>query len=85
MNNNHPGRSNSAPRPTGDMLKTARDSVGHSQRAAAETVYRAQRGWQDMELGNRPVDPAILDLYLWRTGQIKAGESWQDWAGKAPD
>lgn len=82
MSNNHPGRRESAPRPDGQMLRDAREYVGHTQQQAANTVYRSRLGWQKMERGGptgRPTDPAVLELYLLKTGQIEAGETWVDW------
>lgn len=77
--NNHPGRRSSAPKPARDTLLDAREYVGHTQQQAAETVYRSRLGWQKMERGDRPVDPAILELYLLKTGQIEPDENWFDW------
>lgn len=76
---NHPGRRKSAPKPDGQMLRDARDYHQHTQKQAAQVVYRATRGWQDMEAGRRPVDPAVLELYLIKTGHIGPGETWVDW------
>ena len=61
------------------MLYTARNYVQQTQEQAAAVVYRTRRGWQDMERGERPVDPAVLELYLIKTGQIEADETWIDW------
>lgn len=76
MSTNHPGRRTSARKPHKSTLLDAREYAGHTQQQAAEAVYRTRRGWQDMERGERPVDPAILELYLIKTGQIEPGETW---------
>lgn len=54
--------------PTPAQIKKARDAAGQSQTAAAETIYRKLRIWQDWESGARPMDPALWELY-----QIKLG------------
>lgn len=79
MSNNHPGRRTSTPKPHRSTLLDARESIGHTQQQAADIVYRSRLGWQKMERGDRPVDPAVLELYLIKTGHIEPGETWVDW------
>lgn len=53
------------------QVRAAREAAGHTQSQAAALVYRRLRTWQDWE-GGKPIDPAVFELYLIRTGQITA-------------
>jgi len=71
-NTNHPNRSrrdNPAANPSPDEIRDARAAGGHSQAAAASTIYSTMRTWQDWEAGKRRMHPALLELYKIKTKQ----------------
>lgn len=72
---NHPNRGESpAKNPTVLEIKEARGKSGLSQAAAAALVYRTTRNWEQWEQGGengRRMDPAIFELFLIKTGQLK--------------
>lgn len=51
------------PPPSRDIA-AARYIVGHTQEAAARTVYATVRAWRAWEAGERPMHPALWQLYL---------------------
>ncbi len=42
-----------------------------TQRQAAEIVHAGLRTWQQWEGGDRRMHPALFELFLLKTGQIK--------------
>ena len=58
--------------PTPSQIRDARQAANLTQVAAGALVYHARRSWQDWELGQRPMDPAVFELLLIKTGQITA-------------
>ena len=60
-------RSNLAKSPAPAEIRAARISAGLTQEKAAAVVYCARRGWQEWELGNRRMMPAIWELFLLKT------------------
>lgn len=68
---NHPNRSRAAsaarnPRPAD--IRAARENAGLSQSAAGVLVHRSLRNWQQFELGERRMDPAIWELFCIKIG-----------------
>lgn len=59
-------------KPTPSQIRAARLAVGLTQVAAGALVYHARRAWQDWELGQRPMDQAVFELFLVKTGQATA-------------
>lgn len=78
---NHPGRRKSAPKPAGALLAAARAEIGDTQTEAAQRCYRALRTWQENEAASH-CDPAVLELYLLKTGLIVRGQAWTDWESR---
>lgn len=71
-----PGKSRAVPqnslaKPTAQALRDARQAAGLSQTQAAALLYRSLRNWQQWELGERRIDPALWELFLLKTGQAK--------------
>lgn len=64
---NHPNRSGGpkgpAANPVPAEIKAAREAAGLSQLDAASLVYRTSRNWQQWELGERRMDPALWELF----------------------
>lgn len=50
-------------------VRAARQAAGHTQEQAAAVIYRKWRTWQDWETGVTRPDPALVELYLIKTGQ----------------
>jgi DNA-binding transcriptional regulator YiaG len=72
---NHPNRGHGPSKnPTVAEIKAAREVAGLSQAASAALVYRSTRNWEQWEQGGdnaRRMCPAIFELYLIKTGQMK--------------
>ena len=51
------------------QVRAARTAAGHTQTEAASLIYRKLRTWQDWEAGVARADPALIELYLIKTGQ----------------
>lgn len=49
--------------PEGQGLRVARELAGLSQAEAAALLYRTARNWQQWELGERRMDPALWELF----------------------
>ncbi len=63
---NHPNRSRAnspASNPTPAQIRTARESAGMTQTAAAGLIYKNLRTWQQWEAGDRRMDPAFFELF----------------------
>jgi DNA-binding transcriptional regulator YiaG len=61
--------------PTPEKIKRARKAVGHTQTQAAAVIHSDLRAWQGWETSeefksHRSMHPALLELYLIKTGQI---------------
>lgn len=57
-------------KPTGDDIRTARGK--RTQKAAAEVVHRKDGArWREWESGRHPVDMAVWELFLIKTGLRK--------------
>ena len=52
--------------PSQKDIKAIREDFGLSQTAAAGLVYRTVRNWQQWELGERKMDPALWELFLFK-------------------
>lgn len=57
--------------PTPAEIKSAREAAGLSQEAAAELLYRTARNWQQWELEERKMDPALWELFQIKSALIK--------------
>ena len=74
----HPRRSTRVlPPPTPDEIRAARDAAEHTQHTAAATIGASFRAWQQWEAGERPMPPAMLQLYLLLTGQTTVARARQ--------
>lgn len=63
---NHPNRGragNAAASPTTEQIRTARESAGLSQTAAAALLHTTCRTWQQWEAGDRRMHPAFWELF----------------------
>lgn len=71
---NHPNRSRDAAgrSPTPDEIKEAREAAQMTQTEAARKIYSSLRAWQNWEGGLRQMPAAAFELFLIKTGQIKA-------------
>lgn len=58
--------------PTPSEVRTAREAAGHTQTEAAAVLYMARGAWARWESGERRMEPALLELYKIKTGQIQA-------------
>lgn len=56
--------------PTPAEIRKARDAAALTQQAAAQKIYKTRRAWENWEGGVRPMDPALFELFLIKTGQI---------------
>lgn len=54
-------------------LVSYRAAAGVTQAQAAMLVGRTRRNWQQWELGERPISPAIVELFLYKTGLLTFG------------
>ena len=61
---------NGSTKPTAQALRDAREAAGLSQAQAAALLYRSLRNWQQWELGERRIDPALWELFMLKTGQL---------------
>ena len=57
--------------PTKAEVVAARKAASMTQAEAGALVYRSERGWQDWELGKRPVDLAAWELFLIKTKKAR--------------
>lgn len=76
----HPNRAKlsiAAPVVTGCHVLSARLTAGHTQAQMAATLYRSARSVESWEDGTRMPDPALLELYLIKTGQIES-HGWRE-------
>jgi len=78
---NHPNGSRTNRRrdanPTVAEIRAARDQAGLTQTEAARRIHSTLRAWQcwESEGGeNRPMHPALFELFLTKTGQTKSNE-----------
>ena len=61
--------------PTTEQIRAARKLAGQTQKQAAQVVYRAAfQRWQEWETGTHRMDPAVFELYLIKTGQLKTSQ-----------
>ena len=58
-------------KPTPEQIKEARKSLGFTQTQAAAVIYKKLLAWQRYESGERNMDPALYELFLLKTGQLK--------------
>ena len=61
--------------PTGEQIRSARESAGLAQPEAAALVYSTVRAWQAWELGYRTMHPQ-----LWETFLVKLSRQLAEWA-----
>jgi transcriptional regulator with XRE-family HTH domain len=54
--------------PSPDQLKLTRNSLGYTQKEAAELVHVSVRAWQLWESGERNISPGIWELFLIKVG-----------------
>lgn len=59
------------PHYTAAQVRAARKAAGHTQEEAAAVIYRKRRTWQDWETGITRPDPALIELYLIKTGSAR--------------
>jgi DNA-binding transcriptional regulator YiaG len=52
-------------------IRKAREAASLTQEAAAEKIYKSRRAWENWEGGVRPLDPALFELFLIKTGQLE--------------
>ena len=59
--------------PSKEEVKAARMACGpdETQAKAASRVYLEWRTWQDYELGQRTMMPAVFELYLTKTKRLR--------------
>lgn len=58
--------------PTSALIREARLNAKHTQKTAAETVYRAADSrWREWESGRHRMDMAVWELYLIKTNQLQ--------------
>lgn len=53
-------------------VRAAREVAGHTQTEAAAVLYMARGAWARWESGERRMEPALLELYKIKTGQLRA-------------
>ena len=53
--------------PTTAAIRAARDAANLTQAEAGALLYCAARTWQDWELGNRRMMPALFELFVIKT------------------
>lgn len=58
--------------PLPDEVRAAREAAGHTQTEAAAVLYMARGAWARWESGERRMEPALLELYKIKTGQLQA-------------
>jgi DNA-binding transcriptional regulator YiaG len=65
---NHPNRTKGtkvpAANPTPTEIRSARESAGLTQAAAAELIYSTSRAWQLWEADDRRMHPGLWELFL---------------------
>lgn len=72
----HPRRSaRLLPAPAPDDIRAARAAAGHSQSQACVVIAVPVRRWEAWEQGERPMLPALLQLYLLLTGQTTVAQA----------
>jgi DNA-binding transcriptional regulator YiaG len=68
---NHPNRGRGpkgpAANPTTAAVLAARETAGLTQRDAAALLHRTERNWQQWEIGERRMDPALFELFQLKT------------------
>lgn len=62
-----PNRQNPGDHPKPDEIRSARESAGLSQSAAAELIYSTLRTWQDWEAGIARMHPGLWELFRIKT------------------
>src|SRR5690349_16892744 len=82
---NHPNRSKKNPTdarsPAPAEIIAAREQHGLTQTRAAELIYGTLRAWQNWEAGERPMHPALWDLWRDRAA-IAHPQIPTDWFGE---
>jgi putative transcriptional regulator len=71
---NHPSRSkaNPGPRsPTKDEVIAARERSGLTPGDAAKLIYSTTKSWERWEAGERPMHPAMFELFELKAAKIK--------------
>lgn len=58
--------------PAPAKIKAMRKACKLSQTAAGALVYSALRTWQQWEAGDREMHPGLWELFLIKSGQLKA-------------
>jgi len=49
--------------PTPELIRETRSKAGLSASKAASLIYRSTRNWQQWELGERRMCPALFELF----------------------
>jgi hypothetical protein len=74
---NHPNRSKGPKGPTSNPtpadIKNCREIANLTQGQAAALIYRSERNWQQWEGGERRMDPALWELFGFKTQGMGAG------------
>lgn len=62
------------PNPTPEQVRETRFKAGLSASKAAALIYRSTRNWQQWELGERAMDPALYELFCIKVKNEQSGE-----------
>lgn len=82
---NHPNRGRRKPsdNPPPELIRAAREAIGHTQGQMAEdlapTSLRAVQAWEGAGSTARPMHPQLFSRYLSKNGLIEAGQDWTEW------
>ncbi len=60
--------------PTPQQVRETRSKAGLSASKAAALIYRSTRNWQQWELGERAMDPALFELFCLKVTHVRSGE-----------
>ena len=61
------------PNPTPEQVRETRAKAGLSASKAAALVYRSTRNWQQWELGERKMCPALFELFCLKVKDEQSG------------
>jgi putative transcriptional regulator len=72
-------------KPAPEEIKAARIASGLTQTAAAELIGKTCRAWQYWEVGERPMDPALWELWQLKAAARVIGATSEVTQGKTPN